>query len=107
MDKEWVPHDPSPLVATQQQPTFFQGIGDSLTSPDDLVAAISVVTDGLGQVAIEPDQYRFFGKSGTTGLIEAAIDLKAEYTQLAEPFLKETITPKFSRTKVGGLRDVC
>jgi len=120
MDKKWVPLDPSPLVATHQQPTFFHaspsntltpanhGTKDNTTPPDDLVeddAAVSILTDNLGQMAMEP-KYRFFGKSSATRLIQAAINLKTEYTQSAEPFSKEFITPTFSKTKFWAPQDV-
>ncbi|KAF8805406.1 hypothetical protein BYT27DRAFT_7193177 [Phlegmacium glaucopus] len=120
IDKERSPLDPSPLVATQQHPTSFHasptntltsaihGTSDFVASPDDLVdddATVSIISDNLAQMVIESDQYRFFGESSASRLVQAAMDLKTEYIQSAEPFSKESQTPKFSKTKLWGLQD--
>jgi hypothetical protein len=83
----------------QQQPTFdppsstpsidiltsaIRGATDNVT-PNDGVEDISILSDNLGQLALNPSEYRFFGKSSGAMLIQAAMELKQEYAQLAEP----------------------
>ncbi|TFK36748.1 fungal-specific transcription factor domain-containing protein [Crucibulum laeve] len=40
----------------------------------------AILTDNLKRLSLQPDEYRFFGKSSGAMLIQTAIDLKNEYT---------------------------
>lgn len=108
-----------------QQPTFalapptasidtltsaIRGATDNVPIPNDGVDAdASVISDNLERLALSPSEYRFFGKSSGTMLIQAAMELKQEYSQSIEPVSKESSKPGFSasRTEFWAPHEVC
>ena len=69
----------------------------------------SVLTDNLKRLALSPSEYRFFGKSSGAVLIQAAMELKQEYTQSEPHVPKESQKPGFSasRTEFWAPHEVC
>ena len=81
-----------------------------MTATDDGVHDdTSVLTDNLKRLALSPSEYRFFGKSSGAVLIQAAMELKQEYTQSGEPVDKTIQKSGFSasRTEFWAPHEVC
>lgn len=71
-----------------------------MTAPDDGVHDdTSVLADNLRELALSPSEYRFFGKSSGAVLIQAAMELKQEYTQSGEPVPRVSQIPGFSASR--------
>ena len=71
-----------------------------MTAPDEGVHDdTSVLSDNLKRLALSPSEYRFFGKSSGAVLIQAAMELKQEYTQAGEPVHKASQKPGFSASR--------
>lgn len=93
--------DPSPLVAStsKQDPnenarsivdiatSILRHYGSNIPSSDERFRddAHLILADNLKQLALEPKDYRFFGKSSGAMLIQTAIELKNEYTGKVSP----------------------
>ena len=72
-----------------------------MTAPDDGVHDdTSVLSDNLKRLALSPSEYRFFGKSSGAVLIQAAMEIKQEYTQsTGEPVPQVSQKPGFSASR--------
>lgn len=98
------PVDPSPLVSASTSKPGGDGVSRSIvdiatkvlrnygktpSSPEQRLHeeddAHLVIADNLKQLALEPKEYRFFGKSSGAMLIQTAIELKNEYTGRPSP----------------------
>ncbi|KAF8972340.1 fungal-specific transcription factor domain-containing protein [Flammula alnicola] len=101
LDHNWMveqaPANPSSLVTdiascTRQGSTIglnavasaIRGVADNVassTGPDDDDDETSLIlTDNLKRMALEPHEFRFFGKSSGAMLVRTALELKNEYT---------------------------
>ena len=87
-----------------------RGTNEDVPVPDDgLHDDTSVLTDNLKRLALSPSEYRFFGKSSGPVLIQAAMELKREYSQSVEPVPKASQKPGLTsvRTEYWAPHEVC
>ena len=76
----------SPATSIDTLTTAIRGTTENVPTPNDGVAVdISNLCDSLKQLALNPIEYRFYGKSSSVMLVETALELKQEYTQSVEP----------------------
>ena len=85
----------SPATSIDTLTTAIRGTTENVPTPNDGVAVdTSNLSDNLKRLALNPTEYRFFGKSSSAMLVEAAMELKQEYTQSVEPDSKVSLKPR-------------
>lgn len=73
----------SPTTSIDTLTTAIHGTTDNVN--DGVAADTSIRSDNLERLALNPTEYRFLRKSSSAMVVEAAMELKQEYTQSVEP----------------------